>query len=132
MQLTTEQIKKERKKEYDQKYKAKTKEKNKEYDKNWRRKNQLRTYYHSNLYKISGYTFKEFETHLLNLGWEPNFHIDHKIPITYFSPNTPIRLIHDLRNLHPVNSKNNLIKGNRYQNLVDEEYYQEVKKYLII
>jgi len=123
---------KEKNLEYYKEYRNKNKESRKEYNKNWTKKNPLRSLYHSNLYKISGYTFEEFETHLLNLGWEPGLHIDHKIPITHFSPNTPIRLIHDLRNIHPVSIKENLSKGCRYQDIVDKEYYKEIQIYLII
>jgi hypothetical protein len=117
---------------YAKEYRDKNKKRKAEYNKEWRNNNRLRCLYHSNLYKISGYTFEEFETHLLNTGWKPGLHIDHKIPIVHFSPNTPIRLINDLRNIHPVNIDENLSKGSRYQDIVDKEYYNEIQKYLII
>ena len=96
-----------------------------------KKNNTLKTLYQQSFYKISGYTFKEFENHLINLGWEKGFHIDHKIPITHFSPNTPIRLINDLRNIHPTKPIQNWIKGNRYQDNVDKDYYNEIKEYLV-
>lgn len=103
----------------------------KEYDKNWGKNNPLRKKYHAGLYKISGYTYEEFETHLLNLGWQPKLHIDHKIPITHFSPDTPIRLINDLRNIQVLTLKENSSKLNTYRDTVDKEYYKEIKKYLV-
>jgi hypothetical protein len=123
---------KEKNLKYYKEYRNINKNRRKEYDKDWNKKNRLRSLYHSNLYKISGYTFEEFETYLLSMGWKNGLHIDHKIPITHFSPDTPIRLIHDLRNLHPISSKDNLSKGSRHQDVVDGEYYKEIQKYLII
>ena len=105
-----------------------------EYDSELMRAFDMAIYFDNDLqsfYKISGYTFKEFENHLINLGWEKGFHIDHKIPITHFSPNTPIRLINDLRNIHPTKPIQNWIKGNRYQDNVDKDYYNEIKEYLV-
>lgn len=116
---------------YNKEYKRnKSKEKQREYDKNWAIENRLRKKYHSGLYKISGYTYEEFETHLLNLGWQPKLHIDHKIPVTHFSPDTPIRLINDLRNLQVITLKENSTKLNTYRDIVDKEYYKEIEKYL--
>jgi 5-methylcytosine-specific restriction endonuclease McrA len=123
---------KDRYSEYKKQYVEKNKESIKEYDKRWRQDNKLKTIYHSNFYKISGYTFEEFSTYLLNLGWKPGYHVDHKIPITHFSPNTPVRLINDLRNLQPLKNKENLNKGNKYKSNVSEEYYREIKGYLVI
>jgi hypothetical protein len=123
---------KEKRKVYNKEYRKNLdKEAKLEYSKNWSKNNRLRKKYHAGLYKISGYTYKEFETHLLNLGWQPNLHIDHKIPITHFSPDTPIRLIHDLRNLQVLTLKENSSKLNIYRDIVDKEYYDEVKKYLV-
>ena len=134
--------------ESDKEYYEKTKEKRSEYRKNyrknidteakneyskkWSKNNPLRRTYHSHLYKISGYTYKEFETHLLNLGWQPHSHVDHKIPVTHFSPNTPVRLINDLRNLQVLTLKENSSKLNTYRDIVDEEYYEEIKTYLVL
>jgi hypothetical protein len=117
---------------YKKQYIEKNKESIKQYDKKWRHDNKLKTIYHSNFYKISGYTFEEFSIYLLNLGWKPGYHVDHKIPITHFSPDTPIKLINDLRNLQPLKSKENLNKGNKYKSIVSEEYYKEIKGYLVI
>ena len=112
-------------------YYHKNKEKQKKYNNEWKKKNPLRRTYHSHLYKISGYTYEEFESHLLNLGWKPGLHIDHKIPVTHFSPDAPIKLINDLRNLQIITLNENSSKLNRYQDIVDKEYYEEIKKYLV-
>jgi hypothetical protein len=121
----------EKKLEYYKNYKKnKDKEIQKEYDRSWAKNNILRKKYHSSLFKISGYTYEEFETHLLKLGWKPGLHIDHKIPVTHFSPDTPIRLINDLRNLQILTLKENSTKLNTYRDTVDKEYYKEIKKYL--
>ena len=112
-------------------YYHKNKEKHNKYNSAWKKQNPLRNTYHSHLYKISGYTYEEFESHLLNLGWKPKLHIDHKIPVTHFFPDTPIRLINDLRNLQVITLIENASKSNRYQDIVDKEYYEEVKKYLV-
>ena len=124
------QLRKEYAKEYRQT--PERKEKSKEYSSEWKKKNPLRRTYHANLYKISGYTYDEFETHLLNLGWKPKLHIDHKIPVTHFSPDTPIRLINDLRNLQVLTLQENTTKNNTYRDIVDKEYYEEVKRFLVL
>jgi hypothetical protein len=138
------ELRKLKQKEYYQKTKEKRSEYRKNYQRNipkeeknnyltnWKKNNPLKTLYYSSFYKISGYTFEEFESHLIILGWEKGLHIDHKIPVTHFSPNTPIRLINHLQNLHPVKPSQNWLKGNRYQDYVDKNYYEEIKQYLIV
>jgi hypothetical protein len=124
---------KEKRKNYRKEYRNNLGKKTRnEYDRNWSKNNKLRKKYHSGLYKISGYTFEEFNTHLMNLGWKPGIHIDHKIPITHFTPDTPIRLINDLRNLQILSLKENTTKLNTYRDRVCNDYWEEVQKYLKI
>jgi hypothetical protein len=54
-------------------------------------------------------------------------HIDHKIPISWFEYGTDLKIIFSLENLRLVDSKENILKGNKYSTEVSEEYYLQVK-----
>lgn len=82
--------------------------------------------------KLLGYTALDLKSHLDKLGmnWETH-QIDHKIPVAWFSTDTPIHIINDLRNLEPITREENLKKSNNYCTLVDKEYLEIIKPYLI-
>lgn len=57
----------------------------------------------------------------------PDHHIDHKIPISWFASGTPINLICDLRNLHLLNSHENVRKHNCFAHPISSDYYDDIK-----
>jgi hypothetical protein len=85
----------------------------------------------SSTYTLLKYTPQELKEHLDNLGmdWDKH-HIDHKIPITWFKPETPPHIVNDLRNLHPLEESINKSKNNRYNHIVDEDYLHIVKEWI--
>ena len=77
---------------------------------------------------LLGYTYKEF---IEKLGViEENQDLDHKIPISWFTPETPINIIWDLRNLQITSREYNRKKKNTYADSVNKEYYQTVIKWI--
>ncbi len=82
--------------------------------------------------KLLGYTALDLKNHLDKLGmdWE-NHQIDHKIPVSWFKSDTTMNIISDLRNLEPITKEANLEKSNNYCTLVEQEYLELVKPYLL-
>lgn len=77
------------------------------------------------------YTPQELKEHLDNLGMDWNKHqIDHKIPITWFKPETPPHIVNDLRNLHPLEESINKSKNNRYSSPVSKDYLCIAKEWI--
>ena len=73
------------------------------------------------------YTAIELNEHLLSLGYNKDIQdIDHRIPTSWFRDDTPPHIVNHLSNLHPLNKKDNIIKGNRFAHPVEEAYYHEV------
>jgi hypothetical protein len=71
-----------------------------------------------------GYSALQLKEHLDKQGMDWfNHEIDHKIPVTWFSENTPPHIVNDLRNLQPVEPIYNKTKNNKWADKVDEEYY---------
>lgn len=71
------------------------------------------------------YTIQELKDHLENLflpgmTWENygKWHIDHRIPISFFNPQDQVelRMCWRLENLQPLWAKDNMVKGNRIIN----------------
>ena len=53
--------------------------------------------------ELLGYSAEQLKEHLDKQGMDWNkHHIDHKIPITWFKPETPPHIVNDLRNLQPL------------------------------
>lgn len=85
----------------------------------------------SSTYTLLKYTPQELKEHLDSLGMDwGKHHIDHKIPITWFKPETPPHIVNDLRNLHPLEESINKSKNNRYNHIVDEDYLHIVKEWI--
>lgn len=124
-------------------YKEKNKEKIKKYLKEYQEKNQ-KPKYHSNskfrYNKITSnnirsflkgkknektedllkYTYEDFKE---KIGEIPiGYHIDHKIPISWFKEDTPINIIWNLENLQITTSQYNLKKSNTHSDKVSEFY----------
>ena len=78
--------------------------------------------------KLLGYDFNEFKSKigLPNKGDE----IDHKIPVSWFTPNTPIDLICSLDNLQIVTEQYNRRKGNNWMDKVSLPYLEQVKPHI--
>jgi len=81
--------------------------------------------------ELLGYSPKELKDYLesLSLNWF-EYEIDHKIPLTWFVKETPIKLINDFRNLQLLTKRENNKKRNFYMSEVDEVFFEEIKKYI--
>lgn len=73
------------------------------------------------------YSALELKEHLenQNINWKTD-HIDHKIPVTWFKPETPPYIVNDLRNLQPLNQILNQQKSNKFCHPICEDYYNVV------
>jgi hypothetical protein len=80
---------------------------------------------------LLGYSPKELKIYLetLSLNWY-DYEIDHKIPLSWFLPETPISMVNDFRNLQLLDKSKNSSKKNFYMDNVDSEYFNEVKKFI--
>lgn len=58
------------------------------------------------------------------------YHIDHKIPKTWFKPNTSKLIINHLDNLQVIDAEYNLKKSNYWADPVCSEYLEMVKPYI--
>lgn len=58
------------------------------------------------------------------------YHIDHKIPLSWFKEDAPVSMIWDLRNLQIVPATYNTSKRNFYMDDVPRDYLQEAVKYI--
>jgi len=84
---------------------------------------------------ILGYSVIEFKQHIesqfnSSMNWE-NTHIDHKIPLTWFSTNTPPNIVNHLANLQPLLLKENISKSNRYSHPIEEDYFLLIKGWVL-
>ncbi len=59
-----------------------------------------------------------------------DFHIDHKVPISWFKTTAPINIINNLENLQLIHSSDNLKKQNRYSHQISYEFLKIVKFYI--
>lgn len=64
-----------------------------------------------------------------NMDWN-NIEIDHKIPVSWFKKETPIYLINDLENLHPLFIQENRKKSNKHCHPITKKYYLKINKYI--
>lgn len=70
--------------------------------------------------KLLGYSAEQLRNHITSLfkegmSWSNHgeWHIDHKIPVSKFSPNIPPNIVNALSNLQPIWAKENLSKGSK-------------------
>ena len=75
----------------------------------------------SQTYEILGYSAGQLKTHMENLfedgmswGNWGKWHIDHKIPISFFDQNEDPKIINSLDNLQPMWASENISKGNKF------------------
>ena len=59
-----------------------------------------------------------------------NYHIDHKIPVTWFLKCTPVCVINNLENIQLLSQTENVKKGNRFSHAVPYSYYKEAKNFI--
>jgi hypothetical protein len=59
-----------------------------------------------------------------------DYHIDHKIPVSWFLKNTPINIINSLDNLQLLHKDDNLKKSNKFCHSVSIEFFEIVKSYI--
>lgn len=77
------------------------------------------------------YSALELKLYLEELGMNWNtHHIDHKVPITWFKRNTPPHLVNDLRNLTPLEAKENKSKSNRVSSPINQAYYNQIASWV--
>jgi len=82
-----------------------------------------------------GYSLAKFKQHIENqfqngMSWN-NIHVDHKIPLTWFKPDTPVWIINHLDNIHPLFSSDNISKLNRYSHNISSSYALLVKEWIL-
>jgi len=75
------------------------------------------------LIDLLGYNLEDFKIHIETLfldgmSWENwgKWHVDHKIPVSKFSKDTPVSVINSLDNLQPLWAFDNLSKSNKIEN----------------
>jgi hypothetical protein len=83
---------------------------------------------------VLGYSNFTFKSHIENqftedMNWG-NVHIDHKIPLSWFKNNTPINIVNNLSNLHPLSAFDNISKLNRFNHKVNKEYWELCKEFI--
>ena len=78
--------------------------------------------------ELLGWSRDEF---IGRLGEIPiGYHIDHKIPISWFIKETPVCIINHLENLHYLKKDVNLKKRNSYCDLISAEYFGLCKDFI--
>lgn len=85
----------------------------------------------NNTSELLCYSPIELKTFLetINKNWF-EFEIDHKIPITWFKPDTPPNIVNNFRNLQLLNKGENSSKRNFYMDNVSNEFLDEIKQYV--
>lgn len=61
---------------------------------------------------------------------EKDFHIDHKVPVSWFDLETPLNIICSLDNLQLLYKTDNQSKSNLYSTPITKEYYNHIKDYI--
>ena len=86
-------------------------------------------------FEILKYSPEQLIEHLENqfkdgMNWG-NTHMDHKIPLTWFSINTPPNIVNHLFNIQPLSMEENISKLNRYSHSVDEKYFLMIQEWIL-
>lgn len=115
----------------------------KEYKIEYRKRTKTEDRMYKLVRRVLGYKQKQkiHETNK-NLGWSKSdfinklgiipdgLHLDHKIPVSWFVKDTPMRIINHLDNLHFLPPADNISKLNRFCHQVPDNFLQEAKSYL--
>jgi hypothetical protein len=92
---------------------------------------QLKTSKSDSTQLLLGYSATQLKDHLDKLGMDwNNHHIDHKIPVSWFKLSTPPYIVNDLRNLQPLDARDNRSKLNRFGSPTDISYINDIKEYI--
>ena len=75
-----------------------------------------------------GWTKEDFLEKFGNI--QENYHIDHKIPVSWFLKDTPIDLINSLDNLQLLSKEENLRKSNKFCHIVSIDFFIKIKGYI--
>jgi len=59
-----------------------------------------------------------------------NYHIDHKVPVSWFIKETPVYLINSLSNLQLLPASENVKKRNKFSHPICVEYYNSIQKFI--
>jgi hypothetical protein len=59
-----------------------------------------------------------------------DYHIDHKIPVSWFLKHTPVNIINSLDNLQLLHKDENLKKSNRYCHNISIKFFEQIKSYI--
>ncbi len=59
-----------------------------------------------------------------------DYHIDHKVPVSWFLKHTPINIINSLDNLQLLYKDDNLKKSNKFCHPISMEFFEIVKNYI--
>lgn len=80
-------------------------------------------------FKLLGYNLSQL---ILTLGRTPelNESIDHKIPITWFAPETPPNIVHHLDNLQILPKSENFKKNCFYAHPIPSRYFKIIKPFI--
>lgn len=78
--------------------------------------------------ELLGYTHQEFISKVGVVG--NGEEVDHKIPVTWFKPGTPVSIIWSLDNLHITTREYNRKKHNTFADKVNESYYKTVTQWI--
>ncbi|XAI97353.1 hypothetical protein [Leptolyngbya phage Lbo-JY46] len=121
-------------------------EKNPNYSKNKSKKQRetahglLTNRLHSMINRILKHNKKESSATLL--GWskkeflekvgkpDVSLHIDHKVPVSWFNPETPICIISALDNLQLIPKKENQYKSNLFSCPISKEYFKKIEQFI--
>jgi hypothetical protein len=133
-------------KEYRKVYNQKNKDRIIEYNKNYNKQNphlcrwrgllndflkSKNVKKHASTYTLLKYSPQELKEHLDKQGMNWKEHqIDHKVPITWFKPETPPYIVNDLRNLQPLEESINKTKKNHYMDSIPPDYLFLIKKWI--
>jgi len=79
--------------------------------------------------KFLGYSATDLFNHLGDV-YNKNFHVDHKIPVSWFVINTPAYIVNNLCNLHLVESNYNFKKSNKFADPVNKDFFEIAKPYI--
>jgi hypothetical protein len=79
-------------------------------------------------FKIIGYSLKQFEEKFPIIF--SGYHIDHKIPVSWFVDTVPVQIANSLENLQLIKGLDNLCKNNIRCDKVSKEYFEQCLPYI--
>jgi len=80
--------------------------------------------------ELLGYKFQDLIDKLGRLP-KSNENIDHKVPVSWFKTNTPVKIINNLENMQIISMTENVRKSNTFCHPVSPEYYNECFEHVL-